>query len=157
MQGGQARIIPVIHNVSSVQKVVDMARVVISLDLDLLVATKVYGAAAQSGVPEAYRMLAKEGKGFVILPDLKDAVELYSPKTVLIVDRDRAAELVDPSTVPRVEGTTMVVVNGSDTSFSPQELAVGRPVYIRGLRSRAGSIAEAFTVLYLLKYYAATK
>ncbi len=147
---GVRKIIPVIHNVSSVQRLVDLAKIVIALGLESLVATKVYGAAAQAGIPEAYRLLIKDNRGLVVLPELRDAVEVFSPSTVLLVDKEKASELIDPLSPPELEGTVMVVLNGSDSSFAPQESVLGRAIYIRGLSSRAGSTAEASLLLYSL-------
>ncbi|MGC9112260.1 RecB-family nuclease [Acidilobus sp.] len=145
------KVIPVIHNTSSVQRLVDMARIVLSMNIDLLVATKVYGAAAQSGIAEAFRLLLKAGKGLVVLPELKDAVETYDGMQVFLVDKEHAAELVDPLSGDFVTGSSsplMLVFNGSDTPFSPQELSLGKPIYIKGLSYRAGSTAEASLLLY---------
>jgi SpoU rRNA methylase family enzyme len=141
-------VLPVIHNVSSVQRLVDTARVVVSLGLPTLIATKVYGAAAQSGVPEVFRLLLKERRGFVVLPELKDAVEAYAPDSVLLIDRENASEQLSLDDLGRLKGRVMVVLNGSDAPFSPQELSLGKPVYIRGLVSRAGAVAEGALVLY---------
>ncbi len=145
------RVLPVVHNVSSVQRLVDMARIVVSLDLEILVVTKAYGAAAQSGIPEASRLLLKERKGLVVLPELKDAVEFYSPDQVLLIDRDNAKAQLGVEELRGLQGRVMVVLNGSDAPFSPQELALGRPVYLRGLRGRAGAVAEGALVLFLLR------
>ena len=144
------KVLPVIHNVSSVQRIVDMARIVVSLGLDLLIVTKAYGAAAQSGVPEASRLLLREKKGLVVLPELKDAVEAYSPDQVILVDRDNATAHLSLDELRALRGKVMVVLNGSDAPFSPQELALGRPIYIKGLRSRAGAVAEGALVLFSL-------
>ncbi|MGC9209746.1 MAG: RecB-family nuclease [Acidilobus sp.] len=144
------RVIPVIHNVSSVQRLVDLARIVVSLDLEFLVASKVYGAAAQSGVAEAFRILLKERKGLVVLPELKDVVEAYSPEQVLLIDRDNAREQVDIQDLRGLRGRVMVVLNGSDAPFTSQELSLGKAIYIKGLRSRAGAVAEGALVLYAL-------
>ncbi|ADL18691.1 RecB-family nuclease-like protein [Acidilobus saccharovorans 345-15] len=145
------KVIPVIHNTSSVQRLVDMARIVLSMNIDLLVATKVYGAAAQSGIAEAFRLLLKAGKGLVVLPELKDAVETYDGTQVFLVDKEHAAELVDPLSGDFTAGSNsplMLVFNGSDAPFSPQELSLGKPIYIKGLSYRAGSTAEASLLLY---------
>lgn len=145
------KVIPVIHNTSSVQRLVDMARIVLSMNIDLLVATKVYGAAAQSGIAEAFRLLLKAGKGLVVLPELKDAVETYGSTQVFLVDKEHATELIDPLSGDFASGSggpIMLVFNGSDAPFGPQELSLGKPVYIKGLSYRAGSTAEASLLLY---------
>lgn len=143
-------IIPLLHNVSSVQRVVDMARLVYALGYDKLVVTKAYGGAAQSGVPEAMRLALKEGKSLIVLPDLPDALELLKPDTLLIVSRDYASHLIAPGRVPRVEGRTIVAFSGSEPDFTVEEARRGTPVYIEGVPGRLGPIAEASIILYLL-------
>lgn len=146
------RVVPVLHNTSSVQKLVDMAKVVLSLGMDVLVTTKVYGAAAQSGIAEAYRLLLKSGKGLVVLPELSDVAEVYRGFQVLLVDKEHAQDLIDPLSddVTKLGENVLLVFNGSDSPFTPQELSLGRPIYIRGLSYRAGSSAEASLLLYSL-------
>jgi len=143
-----ASIIPVIHNVSSVQRLVDMARLAYSLGLDLLVATKVYGAAAQHGIPEAMRLAFKQGRGLLVLPDLEDAIELLSPTEVILVSLEHANEEFDPLNPPVKNGKILVVFNGGEPDFTPQEIRLGKPLYIREVESRLGPIAEASVVLY---------
>ncbi|MCE4607574.1 MAG: RecB-family nuclease [Caldisphaeraceae archaeon] len=141
--------IPLLHNVSGVQKVLDMAKLAFALGFDELVLTKVYGAAAQSGVAEAFKIALREGKGLVVLPEMKDALELYRPDTLYLVDRDHAKEEVDPFAL-KVNGLVMIAFNGSDTSFSPLELSLGKPIYLKNSK-RLGCIAEASLILYGIK------
>ncbi len=140
-------IIPVIHNVSSVQRIVDTARLVYSMGLNTLVVSKAYGGAAQSGVPEAMKLALKMGRTLVVLPDLSDAIDLLQPETVVLITRDFAKERVKPSQV-EVRGKTMIVVSGSEPEFSPQELRLGRPLYIAGLERKVGAVAELALMLY---------
>ncbi|MGC9071360.1 MAG: RecB-family nuclease [Acidilobus sp.] len=148
--GKAITLIPVIHNVSSVQRLVDIARIVISLDLEFLAASKVYGAAAQSGIAEAFRILLRERKGLVVLPELRDVVKAYSPDQVLLIDKDNASRQLELEEFKDLKGKVMVVLNGSDAPFAPQELSLGEPVYIRGLKARAGAVAEGALILYAL-------
>jgi SpoU rRNA methylase family enzyme len=145
------KVIPVIHNVSSVQRVVDMARLVYSLGLDELVVSKAYGAAAQHGIPEAMRIALKAGKSLLVLPDLDDAVELLRPDEVLIVSFERA-ELRDVEEL--IKGlehkNVMVVFNGGEPDFSPEELKLGKTIYLPNVKARLGPIAEAGILLYFL-------
>jgi SpoU rRNA methylase family enzyme len=143
------KIIPVIHNVSSVQRVVDMARLVYSLGLDELVVSKAYGAAAQHGIPEASRLALKLGKTLVVLPDLKDAIELLRPDEVLIISFEHAKErTLDFSDLK--SNVLAVVFSGSEPDFSPEEIRLGKTIYIPGATGRLGPIAEAGIVLYAL-------
>lgn len=144
-----ARIVPVLHNVSSVQRLVDFARLVYNLGLNELVVTKAYGAAAQHGIAEAGRLSYKLGKGLVVLPDLSDAVELMKPEVVLLVDPERAEEDVDVNP-PVNDGVMLVVFNGGEAGFAPHELRLGKPVYIKSVSERLGAVAEAAIILYQL-------
>ncbi len=145
-----ARIIPVLHNVSSVQRVVDMARLAYSLGFEVLVVTKAYGGAAQAGVPEAMRLALRENKTLIVLPDLGDAIELLKPETVILVTHDYAEERIPPSEIAGLaSGTTIIAFSGADPDFSPQELRLAtRRLYPAGTQARLGSVAEASIILY---------
>ncbi len=143
-------LIPVLHNVSSIQRVVDMARLTYALGYDTLVVTKAYGGAAQSGVPEAMRIALKEGKKIIVLPDLSDALQLLSPENTLVVSRDYAVEFIGPGRVPRLDGRVLVLFSGSDPDFTVEEARKGTPIYIEGVNRRLGPVAEASIILYLL-------
>jgi len=144
-------VIPVLHNVSSVQRVVDMARLVYALGFDLLVVTKAYGGAAQSGVPEAMRIALKEGKSLVVLPDLGDAIELMKPERVVAVTpRSPDALISSPGDFERLlGGKTMIVFSGGEPDFTASELsnATSR-VYVDGVKGKLGPVAEASIILY---------
>lgn len=144
-------VIPVLHNVSSVQRVSDMARLVYSLGYQTLVVTKAYGGAAEAGIPEATRIALKEGKRLIVLPDLNDAVELLAPDKTLIVTRDYMEEEYDPSNPPVYEGRVLIVFQGSEPDFTVKEAKMGTPIYLRGVEGRLGPIAEASIILYSLK------
>lgn len=145
-----ASIVPLLHNVSSVQRLVDMARLVYNLDLELLVATKVYGAAAQSGVPEVMRLAFKNNRGFIVLPDISDALDLFKPDVVLVVTLDHAEELIDPLNPPIYKGRVLIAFNGGEPDFSASEARIGKPIYIKGVSRKLGAIAEASIILYSL-------
>ncbi len=144
------RIIPVIHDVSSAQRLIDMARTVYGLGYRVLVATKVYGAAAQSGVPEAMRLALRLGRSFVTLPELHDAVELFSPETVILVSRDYGEEVEPVSLREAARGKTMIVFGGGEPGLTKNDVALGRAVYPRGVSGRLSPVAEAAIILYAL-------
>ncbi len=143
-------LIPVIHNVSSVQRVVDMARLVYSLGLELLIVSKAYGGAAQSGVPEAMKIAMKTGKSLVVLPGLGDVVDLLKPDNLVAVTRSHAEKLVDPLNPPVYEGRTLIVFSGGEPEFTPSEIAGAEKIYLRGVETKLGPIAEAAIILYIL-------
>jgi len=143
-------VIPLLHNISSVQRLLDFARLVIALGYEKIVVTKAYGAAAQHGLGELGRIAYKAGTSLIVLPDLPDAVELLRPDEVIIVSKDHAREHVDPASPIEARGRVLVAFNGGDPDFTHQEASLGRPVYFRGLKSRIGPAGEAALLLYPL-------
>ncbi len=151
MTSVEGDVIPVLHNVSSVQRVVDLARLAFNLGYSNLVVTKAYGGAAQSGVPEAMRIALKMGRSLIVLPDLPDAARLLSPDKIIAVTPSRPEKLVSPSTPPQVEGKTLVVFSGGEPDFTPEEIAGAERIYISGVEGKLGPVAEAALILYLMR------
>ena len=85
------------------------------------------------------------------MPDLQDAVEVLEPDSTLLVTPENPETLIGPGKPIRLEGKTLIVFNGGDTLFSPSELKLGKRIYIEGVSSRLGAVAEAGLLLYLLK------
>ncbi|MCE4613199.1 MAG: RecB-family nuclease [Desulfurococcales archaeon] len=135
---------------SSVQKLVDMARLVYSMGFKVLVATRVYGAAAQSGVPEATRIALKHGGSLLVLQDIDDAIDLLKPRSVYIVTSDYAERKVNPEEFNPDDGS-LLAFNGGEPDFTLEEARKGQPIYLAGLEQRIGPIAEASILLYSVK------
>jgi SpoU rRNA methylase family enzyme len=143
-------VVVVLHDVSSVQRLVDMARLVYGLGFRTFVASKVYGAAATNGIPEVTKLALRLGVGFYVVSTVKDVVELMRPDTVIVVSYEHG-EPVEPSEVAKLaRGRTVVVFGGSDASPTREEASLGKPIYVKGVRSRLGPIAEAALILYPL-------
>ncbi len=129
-----SEIIFVLNNVASPQRLVDSVKTAYSIESKIhvkaFIITKVSGMAAQTGLPEASKYAYKLGRPLIILPTLKDAIELLSPaKTILITKRSsnsRSLEDLEPTT----EGVLMIVVSGSDGEFSKSELALGEHYHV---------------------------
>ena len=141
-------LIPVLHNVSSVQRLADMAKLVYSLGIDTLVVSKAYGGAAQAGIPEAYRIALKHDKRLIILPDLSDVVDLLKPDEILIVTLSYAREYIDPINPPVYNGRIVIAFNGGDPDFSAGEVNLGKPIYLANINHRLGALGEAALMLY---------
>ncbi len=140
------RIIVVAHNAGSVQRLVDVARVAYAFDtVKLLVATKPYGVAAQTGVPEVQKMAFKRGKGFMVLPSIEDAVELLGPGRVYTVSWDYG-ERIDPGSLDVDDA--MIVLGLTDPGLSKQETGLGTPVYPEKVSAPLGPAAELALLLY---------
>ena len=135
---------------SSVQKLVDMARLVYSMGFKVLVATRVYGAAAQSGIPEATRIALRHGGSLLVLQDLDDAIELLKPRNVYIVTSEYAERRVEPEGFDP-GGESLLAFNGGEPDFTLEEAKKGEPIYLEGLEQRIGPIAEASIILYSIR------
>lgn len=155
------KLIIVVNGVSSPQKLIDAAKVVYSFEHDLVsafVITKPTGMAAQVGIPEVGKLAYKLGKTLVILPSLNDAIDLFKPNAVYLIYK---SDTSIPLEEVEISEKTMIVISGSDGSFSKNELAVGRCVYPRNFIQNLNPAAELALALYILsskkpKYYKET-
>jgi len=146
-------VIVVLHDVSSAQRLIDTARLVYGLGHKLFVASKVYGAAATSGVPEVHRMALRMGRSFAVLPSARDVVDALKPSKVIIVSYDYG----EPMTAVEIASKLLeaerpaLILGGIDAAPSKDVAAMGEAVYIRGVETRLGPIAEASILLYELR------
>ncbi len=147
------KLIVLLHDVSSAQRLIDMAKLVYGLGFHDFIASKVYGAAASSGVPEVSRLALKSNRFFAVLATAKDAVEIFSPTRILVVTRDYG-EPMEPSEIAEKAASTekpMIIFGGIDAAPSKDVASMGEPVYIRGAESRLGPVAEAAIILDQLR------
>ncbi|MFX1481825.1 MAG: RecB-family nuclease [Promethearchaeota archaeon] len=143
----------VLHNVHSASKTIDTAQVVYGLGYSNFVVSKAEGSAAQAGVPDANRLALKMKNNFMVLPDLKDALEVLKIKHPLMItspvlvkehlDFEQLSELVKSG--ERVG----IILSGSNSSFSRKEMDLGT---CRSLKARVdiGPSGTAAVVLYSL-------
>ena len=119
-------VIPVIHNPASVQKLLDAVKVSLGFGVRTIVVTKAVGTAAQQGVPEAFRLVLKSGATLIVLPDIRDAVELLRPDSIYFLST-RGDPMSD-----EIRGRTLMIVQASDQPFMQGELSLGRQVKVVG-------------------------
>ncbi len=142
-------VIPVVVDVSSAQRLLDMAKTVYGFGVGLLVAAKVYGSAATNGVPEAWRIAMKHKASLVVLPGLRDAVSLFNPDKVIVFSYEYGDRLgLDELGGLMRGGRVMVVFGGIDAAPSREDVNLGRAVYFKGVDSRLPPSAEASLALY---------
>ncbi len=118
------RIIPVIHGASSVQKLLEGVRVSLGFGLKTIVVTRASGAAAQQGIPEAFRLVLKSGASLVVLSDLRDVIELFNPENVFLLG-SKGEPLPN-----EVKGRTLFVIHAGDQPFTQGELSLGRSIRV---------------------------
>ena len=143
----------VLHNVHSASKTVETAQVVYGLGFSNFVVSKAEGSAAQAGVPDANRLAMKMKRNFMVLPDLKDVLEVLSTESPLLIaspmlTKERL-DLDQFSKLTKSGERVVIVVSGSNSSFSRKEMDLGE---CRSLDARVdiGPAGTAAILLYAL-------
>lgn len=135
-----------LHNTTSYQRLMEFAKAVFAFDVKYLVLTKVGGTAAQSGVPDLSKIAFKSGKSFIVLPDLKDAIELLKPDYVYLVSSNANDELRADSI--DINKNVLVVFSGIESGFTKIEQGLGNVVKLPGIEADPGPIASLGVFLY---------
>jgi SpoU rRNA methylase family enzyme len=103
--------------------------VVYGLGFSNYVVTKAEGSAAQTGVPEANRIAMKMKSNFMVLPDLKDVLELLDvDRPMIITSPVLTKNRIDINTLTeRIKSgkRLVIVLSGSTSSFSRKEMDMG--------------------------------
>lgn len=151
----QPEVLPVLHNVSSPQRVVELARAAYGLGFSVFVVTKPTGAAAQVGVPEAQKVALREGKSLLILPDLEEAVEILKADAVILVLprklSDKPLTQKFEELVSKKVSRILLVFGGAEPGLSAREMALGEQVYVDGIEQDIGPTALAVLAMFLAK------
>lgn len=146
-------IVVVLHNVHSVQRVIETAKICFGLGYDTLVISKAIGTAAQSGVPEANKIAMKLGKRLLCVPDIQDAIDLLKPDELfLYAPKPYAKKPFDPKEIvgeAKRGNIIMLIFGGLEPGLSSRELLLGNSFYI-DLPGNVGSIGALTIILYLI-------
>ncbi|NON62135.1 RecB-family nuclease, partial [Acidianus sp. RZ1] len=112
-----------LHNVTSSQRLVEFVKTAFSFNIKSIVITRVSGTAAQSGIPEIGKIAFKEGKSLIILPDLKDAIEVIRPDSIFLISQSAEMEF----NLKNIENKSLIyiVFSGSEGGFSRIEQSMG--------------------------------
>jgi SpoU rRNA methylase family enzyme len=143
----------VLHNVHSASKTVETAQVVYGLGFSNYVVSKAEGSAAQAGVPDANRLAMRMKQNFMVLPDLKDVLEVLNiEQPLLITSPVLTKERLDlGQLVEKAESGERIAIllSGSNSSFSRKEMDLGE---CRSLDARVdiGPSGTAAIILYAL-------
>jgi SpoU rRNA methylase family enzyme len=119
----------VLHNVHSASKTIETAQVVYGLGFSNFVVSKAEGSSAQSGVPDANRLAIRMNQNFMVLPDLKDVLEVLNFDYALLVTSPKLVkEHVDLDQLSQRTQSgekIAIIVSGSNSSFSRKEMDLG--------------------------------
>jgi len=145
------RVVVCIHNVASPQRLVDLAKVAFSLgNMDVLVASRVTGMAAQTGIPEVMRHAYKLKKSFLVFPTLQDVVNLLKPDKVLLLVPEGFPGAMSLKANITQDEWVLLVISGSDDGFTRADLGLGSAVYLPGVKEFLPSVAMAAISLWIL-------
>ncbi len=142
-----------INNVSSPQRLVDAVKATLAyndnygLQVKGMVVTKASGMAVQAGVPDASRVAYREGKTLILLPTLKDAIELLKPEVTILNLQEETSETIDNIKI-LPESRILYVTAGHEDGYSKQDLALGTLVRFKEFKTYippAASIALFLT------------
>ena len=129
MSESKENIYVVLHDVHAVSKVIETAQVVYGLGFSNFIVSKAEGSAAQSGVPEANKLAIKMKRNFMVLPSLRDVIELLGvEKPRLITSPVLTKERVDLTVLGKELQSgerMMLVVSGGNSSFSRKDMDMG--------------------------------
>lgn len=148
------RVYLVAYSPSSPQRLIDIARLAYSSSvISGLVVVKPVGMAAQVGLPEAFKLAYKLGRSLVVLPRLKDVVEvLQVGEAAFIVQNAKEAPTFD-EVLEGLRGTVAVVVQAGETPFTKEDLGMGVVTKLRELDQLTGSNPVAEAAIALAKIY----
>ncbi len=127
-----SKIVVILHNISSVHRLVELVRLATGFGIRNIVLTKVTGAAAQQGLPEVFRIGLKFNSNIIVLSELNDVVELLNPLRLLFLTCE-TGQLTLQDLMNEIRSSEVkvgLVVNGSDLPFLPRELQLGKSVRV---------------------------
>ena len=143
----------ILHNVHSASKTVETAQVVYGLGFSNFVVSKAEGSAAQAGVPDANRLAMRMKQNFMVLPDIKDVLEVLNIEQPLLITSPvltkERLDLNQISEQARSGERIAIMLSGSNSSFSRKEMDLGE---CRSLDARVdiGPAGSAAIILYAL-------
>jgi len=143
-------VVLVLNNTSSPSRVIDFIKIGSSMGVKDFAYTKIYGAAAQTGIPDAFKYAYKNGLSLIVMPTLEDFVETVKPNlTILFTGTGQDLnEILGNYRVS--ESSVALVFDGSDAGFDPLERKLGVQVYLKDIPGKLPVVAEVALSLYIL-------
>ncbi|MDH5815871.1 MAG: RecB-family nuclease [Candidatus Nezhaarchaeota archaeon] len=145
-------VIPVLHNVFSVEVVKQFAKICYGLGFKTVVISKPSGAAAQAGVPEAQKLALKKGKVLVVLSGIEDVIEVFKPLSVIFITPKKYAKSrfeVEQVISDLEKGHITIIFGGSEPGISAKEMELGVPMHI-DVEDDLGPLGFASITLHII-------
>jgi len=141
----------VIHNVYSITKLYEAARISYGMGVKTFIISKAVGSAAQEGVPDVQKLALKLNRNMLYLADLNDVIDVLKPDYVYVfVRKDRADQQFNPDEIAGylIDGKKVVLVfGGAEPGLTRKEIEKGIPIYIDGADD-VGSLGQISISLY---------
>ncbi len=132
---------------SSVQRILDFVKTIYSYENTVPVIVKPIGAAAQIGVPEAYKYSYKMGKPLIVLPELQDLIEVLELKDLYYI-----SPVGEKTSIESLRGENIgIIINGGDQEPSKKELEGIKIVSLAEIPDSMPPIGMIAIILYILK------
>jgi len=131
---------------SSVQKLLEFVKTVYTVPELIPVIIKPYGAAAQVGVPEAYKISYKLGKPLVILPEIRDLVDVLACNHIYYFDESGA--LIDLFSIILNNEKKAIVISSGEHEPSPREIGNASIVWPSNIPRGMPSLAIIGILVY---------
>ncbi len=132
-----------VYNISSVPKMLELAKITYGFGVRRFVLVKVFGAAAQQ-IGDLFKLAFKTGGEVLVFNDISDAVEVLKPDVVCALSKPDGTRAVE-----WVGGKMLLLTHGADLSFSPRELPQGA-LLCHGVARDVGSVGQLAIALYRL-------
>ncbi|MEZ0290160.1 MAG: RecB-family nuclease [Sulfolobales archaeon] len=121
-----------LHAPASPYLVVEFIKVIASSvcrDLIYPVITRPTGLAAQSGVPEAWRIAFKNNIPMIVLPEIRDVIEIYRPAEVLIIQRTNESKAIEEEPEILEKTPLLIVIPSGEQTLTKEEQTLGRKIH----------------------------
>jgi len=137
-----------LYSPSSVQKIIDFVKTIISFKDYIPVIIKPVGAGAQIGVPEAYRYVYKAGRQLIILPDIDDLKTTLRVNEVYYIDP--RGQRIDVKELKNKDNIA-IVINSGEGEPGKKELEGVKIVFINELPEELPAISLTSIIIYMLE------
>ncbi len=144
------KLIPILHNVTSPHRVVEFVTLAATMGFKTIVISKPSGAAAQMGVPQAFKSAVQLGANLIVLSDLTEVKHLLKISELWFVLSPAHAELSLEKMDLLGEGVVGLVFGGMEPGITVREASMGRRVHV-GVSASVGPIALSAIALYLIR------
>lgn len=139
----------VLYSPTSVQRIMDFIKTIYAYGETIPVIVKPIGAAAQIGVPEAYRYSYRIGKPLLIFPELSDLASVMGLSKIYYIDP--SGEERDINDVKNMDNYA-IVFGSEEGGLSKKELSLLNLVWFKNIPRNLPPSALAALILYLLSH-----